>query len=261
MIDPNTMSSEEGSIIQNGPASANELGLGGTGEPQESENEFKTLYENAEKKIGELGNEVGEWRSFFDGISPLLEKLDKSPTLVNAIVEGKVDENLAKSVIEGKISLDDAKIITKAHTEIKKELGKNYTGATTEEIANLVEQKTTAIKKELEDKILESEKLKSFEDSVNDFIDKTPDFAKYANKVEEWLDKHQDVTDIKIAYYAVKGELSEMEALEKAQQEQVEYEKSIALNTAGGGSKRLNIPEGVNPADVFIGTKSNPNIF
>lgn len=257
-----TSFAEKGSVVNNGPANANELGLGGTGEPKETENEFKNLYENAEKKIGELGKEVGDWRSFFDGISPLLEKLDKSPILVNAIIDGKVDENLAKAAVDGKISVEDAKIITKAHTEVKKDLGaKDYSNASKEEITQLVEERVAAIKKELEDKMTENDKLKSFEDSVYDFIEKTPDFGKYSAKVEEWLENHPDVADISVAYYAVKGELTEKEALEKAEEDRVNFEKEFALNSGGGSSRVSGVRGDSKLVDVLIGEKSNPNSF
>lgn len=49
----------------------------------------------------------------------------------------------------------------------------------------------------------EQKELKAFEAYVNDFINRTPDFKKYAVEIDKWLDAHDEI-DIDVAYRAVK---------------------------------------------------------
>ena len=88
-----------------------------------------------------------------------------------------------------------------------------------------------------------------------------PLWAREKEKVFFLFFIHEDVTDIKVAYYAVKGELSENEAAKRASRDQAEYAKNQALNAGGGGGTAGYFPEGVDPADVFIAGRSNPNVF
>jgi len=80
-------------------------------------------YKNLESIVGKQGQELGEYRKFFDEVAPLLEKLDKNPDLVTAIIDGKVDSNLVKAAMEGKITIGEAQVISKANAEVKKDLG------------------------------------------------------------------------------------------------------------------------------------------
>lgn len=267
MTDPNNQGSandQAGSLIGNAPVNPNNPGGANTGQAGNAapEVDYKNLYEELERKMGSQGQELGEYRSFFEGVAPLLDKLDKSPELVQAIINGKVDESLAKSVLEGKIQIGDAAAITQAHTEVKKDLGtKAYEKASPEDIAKLVEERVNAVKAEMQGALKESEDARKFEQSVNEFISKTADFANYASEVDQWLDAHPDVTDIEVAYYAVKGKLSEKDAVKIAEAEAAEHAKNLALNAGGGNGSSTQFPEGVNPIDVLVAPRSNPNVF
>ena len=218
-------------------------------------------HKELETLVGRQGQELGEFRKFFSDIAPLLDKLDKSPEIVQAIVDGNITSDLAKAAIEGKVSIADAKIVSKAHEEVKKELGKEgYQGATPEEINKLVEDKAKEIKTEFQKELKERDDLSAFETGVNDFIARTSDFPKYASEIDKWLDEH-DVTDIAVAYYAVKGELSEKEAKKQADIDKAEAEKGIASNMGGGTTTATRIRGDANVIDSLIAGKSNPNIF
>lgn len=219
-------------------------------------------FANLEKVVGTQGKELGEYRQFFADVAPLLDKLDKQPELVQAIIDGKIDTELVKAVSEGRISMKDATDITKAHTEVKKELGaKEYKNTSPEEVSKLIDEKVSSVKAEMQDAMKGAEDIRSFESSVNDFITRTPDFSNYAADIDVWLDNH-DITDIEVAYYAVKGQMSEKEAKKLAEQDKAEYEKNVALN-AGGGNSRVTYSgaDGEKMIDSLIAGKSNPNIF
>ena len=249
------MSDTSGSIISNGPANPNALG-GSVGQPSNEPN-YKELYEGLERKFGSQGKELGDFRGFFDNISPLLGELDKSPDLVQAILNGKISEDLIKAANDGKITFSDAQVIEQAHTEVKKELGKkDYGAASSDDIARLVEEKVGAVRQELR----EVEEARAYEASVSDFITRTPDFADYASDINEWLDEH-DVTDISVAYYAVKGQMSEKAAKAAAQSNAGEMAKNMAANAAGGGSRYTYVPEGSSAVDELISGSRNPNVF
>ena len=258
----NPTSDNSGSVIGNAPANPNNFG-GSAGQAGQGANQidYKEIAEGLERKLGTQGKELGDYRSFFDGISPLLNQLDKSPELVQAILDGKVDTNLAKAASEGRISVSDAEIITKANTEVKKDLGnKGYTQASPEDLTKMIEEKVNAAKVEMQGKLKEAEDTRVFEANVNEFIASTPDFADYAKDIDAWLDDH-DITDIKVAYYAVKGQISDREAKKMAETNAAEMQKNMAANFGGGGSRVTHIPEGVDFVDSLIAGKSNPNVI
>jgi hypothetical protein len=225
--------------------------------PQINPDQFKEM----ESLVGRQGNELGEYRKFFNDIAPLLEKLDKSPEIVQAILDGNITAELAKAAKEGKVNIVDAQIVSKAHEEVKKDLGKSgYASVSSDDISKMVEAKAKEIKNEFETKLKERDDLTTFEASVNDFISRTPDFTKYASEIDRWLDEH-DVTDIAVAYYAVKGELSEKEAQKQSTIDAAEAQKGFALNAGGGSSRATHIRGDENVIDSLIASKSNPNVF
>jgi hypothetical protein len=254
-------SAPAGSPIANGVPNPNDIG--GTGKtpvatvPQIDPVQHKEL----ESLVGRQGQELGEFRKFFSDIAPLLDKLDKSPEIVQAIIDGNITTDLAKAAIEGKVTVSDAKIVSQAHEEVKKDLGKEgYKGASSEEITKLVEDKAKEIKGEFQKELKERDELSAFETGVNDFIARTSDFTKYASEIDKWLDEH-DVTDIAVAYYAVKGELSEKEAKKQADVDRAEAAKGIAANMGGGTTNATRIRGDASVVDTLIASKSNPNIF
>ena len=104
------------------------------------------------------------------------------------------------------------------------------------------------------------EETRNFEISVQDFISRTPDFADYAKEIDQWLNVH-DVTDIEVAYWAVKGQISEKQAKRMAEENAAENAKNFALNAAGGGHRSNFVPAGDELVDQLIAGKSNPNVI
>ena len=213
----NNGSAAAGSPIASGVPNPNNLGAG-MGETPKTETAPQVdpaQHKELESLVGRQGQELGEFRKFFSDIAPLLDKLDKAPEIVQAIIDGNITPELAKAAMEGKVSIGDAQIVNNAHEEVKKELGKEgYKGASPDEVAKLVEDKAKEIKGEFQKELKERDDLSAFESNVNDFITRTSDFSKYASDIDKWLDEH-DVNDIAVAYYAVKGELSEKEAIKQ----------------------------------------------
>jgi soluble cytochrome b562 len=223
--------------------------------------DYQAMYAELESKLGTQGRELGEYRSFFEGIAPLLDKLDKSPELVQAIVDGKIDADLAKAALEGKITVGEAQIVNQAHAEVKKELGKKaYENLNVDDIDKLIESKVQIVRQEMEGKAKESDEMRDFERNVQDFIERTPDFTEYAKEIDDWLDEH-DTTDIAVAYYAVKGQVSEREAKKQAQTDANEAAKNYALNAGGGHGGSSFVPGDSDIVDQLIAGKSNPNVF
>ena len=212
-------------------------------------------YEELEAKLGTQGQELGELRTFFENISPLLDKLDESPEVVQAIIDGKIDTNIATALAEGRVDIKDVATVTKAHETVKKELGtKEYKSTSPEEVKQLVEDEVGKARKEMEEK----SSLEDFQKYSQSFIEKTSDFKDYAEEIDKWLDNH-DVTDVKVAYYAVKGEKSEAAAKSQADAEEAKQAKALVANAGGGAAIAQFTPEGIPIADSLIGGGKNPN--
>ena len=247
-------------LIENVP-SANEVGGETAPKTQDidlSKYVSKDNYEELEKKLGTQGSELGEFRDFFTNISPLLEKLDGSPELVEAILEGKVDSKSLEAISKGEASVEDVSKVSKAHTEVKKELGlKKYESLKKEDIEKLVDAKIGIAFKTTNDKLDD----RDFENSVDAFIKTTPDFSNYAEEISSWFEAHPDQFDVEIAYNAVKGKaLIEFEMGEN-EKKAAEEAKEIAANAGGGGSQGAQISKDKDVIDSLISNSPNPNAF
>lgn len=224
---------------------------------QGAEVNYEAQYKELEHKLGQQGAELGEYRQFFESISPLLEKLDKDPVLVQAILDGKIDPDLASAVSEGRVTVQAAEEVTQAHKEVKKDLGEEkYGQASAADIEKMVEERVQAMRRDFEERT----ELQEFEDRTQKFIQNTSDFVEYAEEIDRWLDNH-DVSDIEIAYYAVKGQMSEAAAKKKAEEEAGERAKEVAQNAAGGGVTAQYTEDGTSLADALISSQRNPNVF
>lgn len=212
---------------------------------------YEEAYKELESRFGHQGNELGEYRKFVESVTPLLEKLDGNPSLVNAIVSGKIDDSLVQSVLDGKITPTDAQAVTQASKEVAK--SSEVVGMTPEQVTALVEQKASEIRKELEEKA----QLSDFEQKTKAFIESTPDFVEYAEEIDSWLDEH-NISDIEVAYYAVKGKLSTKNAAAAAEAAQVERARELAQNAAGGGTYATTAPDGTPLIDKLVGGPANP---
>lgn len=238
----------------------NEENKGGPANAGEPAKVDEAAYKELEKKLGEQGKELGDYRSFIEGITPLLERLDKSPELVQSIINDKITPELVKAIQEGKITIGEAKIIDQANKEVKKELGKGeYDKTSSEEITKLVEEKVSKVKEEFDAKIKEAEEMGEFKKELETFIANTPDFEELAPEINKWLDKHPKVDDVQVAYYAVKGQMSEKSATEAAEKAKAEAAKEVAMNSQGGGQRTSIIPSTDKIVDQLIHGSSNPN--
>lgn len=215
----------------------------------------KVQYDELFSKFGSQGKELGEYRQFFQNIAPLLDKLDQNPELVQGIIDGKIDKDLAKAIYEGRINVSDAQAVQQAHEQIKTEVGKEaYQSMTPAQVEKLVEAKADQIRKELSDKA----DFDAFQSSTQKFIESTSDFAEYADEIDKWLDKHE-VTDVSVAYYAVKGQLSEAAAKKAAEAAEGERAKDFVMNAQGGGVTAQFSSDGVALVDRLIAGRPNGN--
>jgi hypothetical protein len=226
----------------------------------------KKQYEELETKLGSQGTELGEYREFFNQITPLLNKLDQQPELVQAIIDGKVDGPLAKAVLEGKVSIKEAETVTKAHEEVKKDVGsQTYNTLKPEEVEKLVSEKVekmaTTIGDNLKKNIDEVEEIRNFEKKTSDFINSTPDFVDYADDISKWFDEHENQDDIEIAYNAVKGIVLDKKSKEAQQKNEGEAAKAVAADVGGGPSQNASVVQDKRVIDELIGGRTNPNIF
>lgn len=221
--------------------------------------DYKALYEDLNTKLGSMGNELGDYRKFFNQITPILEKLDAQPELIKAIVDGKVDAKLAQAAIDGKITISEAVAVTDAHNQVVKDLGKDAKNTSPEEITRLVEEKMGVLRTEINQSIDDKEDLRKFEETTAAFIASRSDFNDYAEQITEWLKDHPSQDDVATAYWAIKGQ-----ALEKAQKEGntekiAEIMKSLALNASGAGSGGSVVPTNEELADKFVAKHVNFN--
>lgn len=258
MSDGNNGSAAAGSPIAGPTVNLNNPGAS-VGQPQGQGTgvNYEEQYRKLEEKLGAQGMELGEYRQFFQNISPLLDKLDQAPTLVQGILDGKIDDQLVTAVLDGRISVKDAQDVTKAHQEVKKEIGqKGYGDASPEAINKMVEDRVQKMRRDFEQDI----ELKAFEDKTQKFIENTKDFVEYADGIDKWLDSH-DVTDVEVAYWAVKGRMSEATAQKKAEEDAAERAKDLALNAMGGGVTTQYFEAGSPVVDKLISGSRNPNVF
>lgn len=274
----NSLMAEEkqvGSTEVGSPQNAINVGPSNEGEPAKEPSTqstpaedvvSKAAYEELEKALGRQGEEIGEYRDFFRKVSPLLDKLDEQPELIQAILEGKIDASLAQSVLKGEVSKTEAEQVTTAHAEIKKDLGeKKYSQLDPKKIEELVESKInerlTATESTFKKSLNELEDLREFENRTNEFIKNTPDFTDYAEKIATWFEEHPDQDNIQIAYEAVKGRVLSAEEETRRQKEAGEAAKDVAANAAGGQSLNSGTITNEDLADKLIAKRSNPNLL
>lgn len=242
-----------------------------------SGNVSEEQYRNLEKKLGEQGSELGtlrdknkELETFFEEISPLMEKLDSDKELITLIMEGKVNSKLAKDVLEGKVSKSDAETVTEAHKEVKKEMSTTeYANAKPEEIesrilekvGNLLEEKLGKTNENFTKKLSETEKMREYEKATEEFARNTNDFSQYVERIFGLMKEFPDVTDIKALYKMAKGEALEKQKEEADKNADAEHAKELASNAAGGGSHGTVRIKDDSLLDTLIGGATNTNSF
>lgn len=253
MVNPN----EFGSVPTGSPTVPSPTSDQRTPGGQTAETGGDRNYDELASRFGQQGTELGEYRTFFQNIAPLLDRLDQSPELVQAIIDGKVDKEIAQAVMEGRVDVRDAAVVQQAATNVKENMGeKKFDLATPEAITRLVEAEVSKVRQEFAEKA----DLQTFQDYTQQFIAKTPDFQEHADEIDKWLDTH-DVSDVEIAYYAVKGKLSEGKATEAAERAAAERAKEMLGNASGGGTTAQYAQDGTSLVDSLISGQTNPNTF
>jgi len=253
---------------------ANVPANGNAGETKTTEETVpKSQYEELERKLGEQGRELGdkdkeikEFRDFFADITPVLEVLDKDHALTQAIVDGKISSDLLKSIESGDITKPQAEVITKAHEDVKKELGdEGYKAASKEEIEKLVadrlSEETNKISEQVNKKLVEAEERRDFQDYLTDFISSTPDFPDFADEIAKWFDEHPEQWDIRVAYEAVSGNATKARYQKEEEIRLAEEAKNVAANAGGGSGQQTGSISDADLFDKLVGRVSNPNSF
>jgi hypothetical protein len=216
-------------------------------------------YSELEKAFGRQGQELGEYREFVKQITPLLTELDSNPKLVQAILNKKIDVTLAEGILDGKVSIGEAEQVAQAHQKVKEDMGaKAYKAATPEEVQARVE---TTLREEMNRRFSEIQEQDEYKAGVNEFIDSTPDFKDYADKIVIWLNEHPDQDDIQVAYEAVKGKVLEREFAKANQAGAGEAAKQVASNTGGGNSPASGQIANDDLWDKLVSKKANPNVL
>jgi len=255
-VDPNKAGSEGQSTEKNEPAKKDE---------SEIETVPKGQYAELEIKLGTQGEELGTYRKLFEDTAPLLEALNDDPDLAKAILEGKISSQLLEDVVSGKVKKEDAEVVTKAHEEVKKEVGdKKYEAMTPEQVNKLVTEKATelvgAVEKKFSKNLSDMEKMASYQKVISNFIAETPDFPEYAKRVEDLIDS-TGITNIKIAYDAVKGHaLQEKYKVEEAKAA-AETAKKVAANAGGGDSQATAKVMAGDIFDKMVAGQGNANVL
>jgi len=225
----------------------------------------ESQYKELEKKLGTQGEELGTMRKLFEDTSPFLEKLDKNPDLAKAILEDKIDPQLLEQVLEGKIEKKDAETVSKAHEDVKKDLGKKeYDKRTPEEINELlmgkISEATKATEEKFTQKLTDMEKLNEYQKVISDFITNTPDFAEYSEDINKFISE-KNIDDIEVAYNAVKGKKLQ-EVYKKEEDVRIgEAAKNLAGNAGGGASQSTSNLSNDELVDKLIFGQTDPNKF
>lgn len=212
--------------------------------------------ENLNKVLGAQGNELGEFRDYFQKLQPLLDELQDKPEVVDAILEGKLSAELVQAALDGKVEIKTAQqaseTVEQAHEAVKKDLGKEYKNIDPSEVEKLVSQKVEAMRKEITNEVLERESDRAFEERSQKFIDSTHDWDKYAEEVINFLKEHPDQTDLSVAYHAVKGMSSSKATKEEEDKRLAEEAKRLAMNSGGGGSMSTDVIKDKSLIDSLI---------
>lgn len=260
-------------LINKEGSSANEI-AGGTPKKSESQKKEeinlddyvpKKSYEELEDKLGKQGEEVGELRDFATQVAPLIERLRDNPALTEAIMNDKIDLDLAQAVLDGKVTVEGATVVAQAHEEVKEEIGeKKYAKASKDEIEKLVADKLKEFDAKIANKVAEvSSRIdnKEIEQKTTKFIENTPDFPEYADAIDNYLKENTSEWDIERAYYIVKGRVATENAKKDNAKKASESAKELAANAGGGASSQSGKVGNRDIVDSLIADSGNPNVL
>jgi len=270
-VDNIDIEKKEGSDVNNGIVNPNNI-VNDAGGNQKKDIDLskyvsKEDYEEIEKNLGEKLEEVTDYKSFFEEISPLLDKLQDMPEVAEAILGDKLTTDLANAILEGKVEIKDATTVATAHEKVKKELGNSaYNKASSEDITKLIEEKLAGIEDrftkatdKFSKNISDIEEKREVEKDTTKFIESVGDFDDFAEDVVEYLESHPKVDDIETAYHVVKGISLSKDAAQRAETRAIEDKKSLASNAGGGMSRGKQVIKDKNILDELLPGSQNPN--
>lgn len=171
--------------------------------------EFEALQQLANKAV----DDNKKYEEAFGNLSPLLDKLDKVPELAEIL--SQKDENFLQGIVnaisEGKLSVNDGKQVAAAAEIVRSEVGdKKFETLDPTRLENLISEKLSAGMKGLEErisKVSEQQAVEAAAAEAMQFIEKTPDFDKYAERIKQLDDEHPEFrSDIRVLYMQAKGE-------------------------------------------------------
>lgn len=203
--------------------------------------DVQKAYENLQALYGKQTNELGEARDFITKVTPVLEKLDQEdPILIQAILDGTINADLAKAVKDGTLTKVEAAAVTKATEEVNKKIEKSDKTFSDEEIeklvadkaAKLIEDKNSEINTRL-DKLSEITSKQQAQEMLNNFVEAHPDFDAYAEEIDVLMKKRSDkdemsLDDLSLIYDAAKGAHIAKLMKENNQEELAEIAKLLA---------------------------------
>lgn len=221
-------------------------------------------YEQLERKLGEQGSELGSAREYVEIVEPILEKIRSNDALFDIISGDILTPEMAQAILDGKVTIGEAKQITSANEEVKKELGKKeYDKRTPEEIEALIiqkaEEKFDEASKRLEAKLDNREEEKQFTDGIAAFIKNTPDYIDFADDVNQFFKDHPQQDDIEVAYRAVKTDKLQSILEGRNGTEAAAYAKQLAMNASEGDVRGGTISSKSGAFEDFVSTSVNPN--
>lgn len=257
MADGKDESVNAGSSVDAGQGSGN-------GESKINLEDFvpKSQYAELERKLGSQGKELGEARAFITELTPLLDKLDANPEVVEALRDGKLDSDLAKAILEGRIGIVEAQAVAKANEDIKNDMGEaGHAQLSPEELAKQILEKIQPVienvKVELKKDIDEVKDVREFEEEVAKFIASHPDYDDYADAITAYTEEHPEQQDLEMVYHYIKGRAQAAKAAADGEKASVEASKE-SLPPATGTTRNSPASEGPSVEDfVKLGPSAN----
>lgn len=223
-------------------------------------NYTEAQYKELEVKLGSQGKELGDNRKFIEEITPLMEKLQGKTELVEAIMNDKISPELMQSVADGTVTTKEAKDVTKAHDDVKKDLGdKGYDKTSQEDIKKLVADKIGEVRQDFKKTLDEKDQQNEYDDKLKSFINNTPDFEEHTQTIAKYLQENPSVIDVKVAYDAVTGIALRAKYAKQEEKDAADLAKDIAGNAGGGSGQNSANMSKEDLLDKLIGKAKDPN--
>ena len=192
---------------------------------------------------------------------PILDKMDDAPQIVRAISSGKLDANLAQAILDGKLNATEAKAVSQAHEEVKKDLGaKSYAAIDPAELEKRVLDRLTPKLAEMKGELESDRNLREAERTDADFIARTPDFQDFADQILKYVDEHDDADNLEDVYNLIKARAIVASQAEARKLQDSEEAKNAALMAGGGQSQRSGTIKDDKLVDQLIRIGGNPNV-